>query len=147
MTLYILVAKALMFLWCIGTGLSLLSNSPNDGDSSICAILKALFMNTIYFIIEFSTIEQSWLIFIPKKLLFSWNQWAKLQSLLNVLLQSLLWNDFFISSIAKLLWNHLKSSDEDVSSTLMTDSLLITRINCSIIDIACNIFQKVEWVK
>ena len=39
----------------------------------------------------------------------------------------------------KLLLNHPKSSDEDVSGALMTDSFFAYRINCSIIRIACNV--------
>ena len=42
MTLSISTAKALMFLWCIVTDLSLVSSSLYDDDLSLYVILKAL---------------------------------------------------------------------------------------------------------
>ena len=46
-----------MFLWSIMvTELSLVSSCVYDDDFSLCVILKAL-VNTVYFIIESSTME------------------------------------------------------------------------------------------
>ena len=42
MSLLISIVKALMFLWCIDTDLSLVSGSLYDDDLSLYVILKAL---------------------------------------------------------------------------------------------------------